>query len=350
MSRVAKRTGTLGAAAASLAPAVALAHSGSHPLEVPWTAWNFSPEILAGTLLLGALYVRGLARERHMAGPARAAAFFCGLAAVLLSLASPLDALAERSFFVHQIQHLLLQIAAPLLLLLAAPQRILLSGVPPGLRRGVLARVLTSPSLRRVFGLLVRPWVAAFLLVATQYVWHWPPYHDLALLDDAVHYLMHVTMLAAGLVFFASVLDPRPPPIGAAYGTRWNALLFAMTAGMLLGAALALKETVLYAAYERFARPWGLEATSDERIGGLIMWIPGSILMVPVFLHLLRLWNAREGRLDERRRRGLPVGARAGPGRNLGLALALGAIAIAVLATTFGVALLATGELHGARH
>ena len=344
MQRAAK---SMLAFAASAAPAGTLAHVGDHPESIPWTAWNVTPDILAGTVIVAALYGAGQWRLRgkeRVTPRWRHWAFFSGLAAVFLALQSPLDALADRSFFMHQVQHLLLQAVGPMLLMLAAPQAVLVAGVPAVLRPSVLAPILTSRLIRHVFGFLARPWIAALLLVASLYVWHWPPYHDLAVLDDIVHYFMHFTLLAAGLIFYWCVFDPRPAPLGATYGTRWNVLLFTMTANMLLGAAIALKDTALYTAYDQLGRLWDLSALADERIGGLIMWIPGSTLCVPAFLVILRKWNSRESRLDEWRRRGITPANPDMRTVNLGFALRLAAIALAAFGATIGVALIATGQ------
>ena len=343
-----KRLRTAGSAiAAVVAPAAALAHV-DHEADAASTAgWNVTPDILIASLLVAAVYAAGLWRQRSKgstASPWKHVNFFCGLAAVFIALQSPLDALANHLFSMHQVQHLLLQTVAPIFLMLSAPQGLLVAGMPAAVQRYVLRPVMSSRAVRRVFGFLVRPWIAAFLLVASLYVWHWPPYHDRAVLDDTVHYLMHVTMLAAGLLFYWHVFDPRPPPQGAGYGTRWNILLFTMTAGMLLGAAIALKDTALYTAYDRAGRLWELSPLTDERIGGLIMWIPGSMLCVPAFLVILRMWNSRESRLDGHRRRGVaPVmpAVRAG---NLEFALRLAAIALAAFGATIGVALITTGQ------
>lgn len=335
----------LGFAAGSV-PAAALAHANGRAAAVPWTAWIITPEILAGTAIVAALYGAGLWKQRGKEHSARRwphAAFFSGLAAVFLALQSPLDALADRSFFMHQLQHLLLQTVGPMLLMLAAPQAILVAGVPAGLRRGVLGPILASRPVRQAFGFLARPWIAALLLVASLYAWHWPPYHDLAVLDDAVHYVMHFTMLAAGLLFFSCVFDPRPPPLGAGYGTRINILWAAMTANVLLGAGLALKDTALYTAYEQIGRLWEIGALEDERLGGLIMWIPGSVACLPAFLVVLRMWNSQEARLDERRRRGIAPPAAATRAANYRVALWLALAAFAGFAGTLGVGLITTG-------
>ena len=308
--------------------------------------WTLTPDILIGLLVLGALYAAGLWRQRERdrtAAPWKHVSFFCSLGAWFIALQSPLDALAEHSFFLHQVQHLLLQTVAPMLFMLATPQFLLAAGTPGFLRRRLLAPILASRTLRALFGFLAQPWIAAFLLVASVYLWHWPPYHDRALLDEGVHYWMHASMLAAGVVFFGCVFDPRPAPLGARYGVRMNILWFTMTASMLLGAGLALKDTALYSAYDEVGRLWGLSAITDERVGGLIMWIPGSAVCVPAFLALLHTWNSREARLDTRRRRGIELTAAAGT-PNSRVALWLVSAAFIAFATTLGVGWIATGH------
>ena len=311
---------------------------------IPRSDWTITPDIVLGTLVVAALYAAGLWKQRGRGRPAarwRHASFFSGLAALFLALESPLDAWAEHSFFMHQLQHLLLQTVGPMLLMLAAPQALLVAGIPAALRRAALGPILTSP-VRDVFGFLARPWIAALLLVTSLYVWHWPPYHDLALLNEGVHYLMHITMLAAGLLFFSCVFDPRPAPLGAGYGTRINILSAVMTANMLLGTGLALKETALYTAYEQFGRLWDMTALGDERLGGLIMWIPGSAACVPAFIVVLRMWNSQEVRAESRR--GLVPGSPRGAVRaaNLWVALWVTLAALAVFTMTLGIGVIAT--------
>lgn len=348
---LADRTGCwarfLAVCAATALPTPALAHADHEADAASMVGWTITPDIFIGILLVGALYAAGLWRQRDKdsAGSRwKHASFFSGLATLFVALQSPLDALADHLFFMHQVQHLLLQTVGPILLMLAAPQGLLLAGVSETLRRHVLGPLLSSRAVRGLFGLLARPWITALLLVASLYAWHWPPYHDLAVLDDTVHYLMHVTMLAAGLLFYWRVFDPRPAPHGARYGTRWNILVFTMTANMLLGAAIALKDTALYTAYDQISQLWELSALTDERIGGLIMWIPGSVLCVPALLIVLRMWNSRESRLDERRRRGFTSAMPAVRVGNLGFALRLAAIALAAFVATIGVALITTGQ------
>ena len=324
---------------------IALAHAHGDAPSAHWTAWSMTPDILAATLLVAVLYAAGLRRRRgkgHAAARWRHWAFFGGLAAVFVALQSPLDGLAGRSFFMHQVQHLLLQTLGPMLLLLASPQTVLAAGFPATLRRATLAPLMGSPTVRGIFRFFTRPWTATLVLVASLYVWHWPPYHDLAVLDDSVHYLMHFSMLSAGLLFFAAVFDPRPAPLGTTYAVRVTMLWAAMTANVVLGAVLALKTNALYFAYDAAERPWKLGALEDEQLGGLLMWIPGSALCVPAFFVLLRMWNFQEARVELRRRGGFPSTAGAVTGNNR-IALWLALAAFAGFAGTLGIGVMVTG-------
>jgi len=200
------------------------AHGDPNPAAAnPCSAWQFTPDIVLVTLLVAVLYGVGLWRSRNKQQATRrwhGVSFYAGLAAMFLALQSPIDTFSEHVFALHQVQHLLLHSLGPMLLMLAAPQGLLIAGIPEWLRRYVLAPVISSRAVRATFGFVSRPAVATLLFVGTLYFWQIPRYHDLAVLNDAVHYSMHVTMLAAGLVFFWRVFDPRPAPLGTRYLVR----------------------------------------------------------------------------------------------------------------------------------
>ena len=356
--------GRLAAATAGLAalPSASLAHADDHPAASAWWAWQFSPDIVIGTLVVAVLYASGLHRlQGRGASPSawRNASFFAGLALIFLALQSPLDALSEHLFAIHQIQHLLLHSAGPMLIMLAAPQGPLAAGSPAALRRYVIGPVTANKALRAVLGFLSRGAPATLLFVGSAYFWQLPKYHDLAVLDDAVHYTMHISMLVAGLLFFWCVLDPRPAPWGARSRARMIAIWTALSGNILLGSFTAFKQSVLYRAYDELGRLWGLDALTDEQLGGLAMWIPGSMMYIVAALVVLRIWGSHEARLDDRRRRGV-MGASApthrSPGSasgvaadNRALALKLAVIAATVFAIVIGVGMVAVTRADAAR-
>ena len=169
-------------AAALLLPASAWAHGGEGLLEADaWSAWSLTPEISGPILVLLAIYIRGAVRRRAVSQPvstARHALFAGGMLALFLSLQSPIDPMGERLFLAHQIQHLLLRMLGPMLVVLAHPQGLLIAGLPEALRGRLVAPVLANGAILGLYRRLTGP-VAAFLLfLLSLYVWQIPPVHD----------------------------------------------------------------------------------------------------------------------------------------------------------------------------
>ncbi len=293
-----------------LGAASAQAHDGVESAQAPFAHWPLSADVMIGLIAAAVLYARGLRQLRDKSVAAhrvRHWAFYGGLASIFLALQTPLDVISEHVFAVHQLQHLLLRGIAPMPLMVATPVGPLIAGIPAALRRTVLAPVLGNGVVRAIFRLLARPLVCTVLYLGTLYVWQVPAYHDAALLDGALHYLMHVTMLLSGMLFFWCVFDPRPAPWGAPFSHRLVMLGAAIFANIPLGAVITLKTTVVYAAYDRVGRWWGIAPSTDELLGGLIIWIPASMMGLIAVLLLVRLWGQSDTRLDDRRLRGFTI-------------------------------------------
>lgn len=330
-------------------PSAALAHGDVDMGQPWWTWWQFSPEIVFGLLFAGWIYRRGIARGasgalwRHIA-------FYGGLVALALALLSPIEPLADHVFAVHQIEHMLLRTVGPLLLLLSAPQAALMRGLPDWLRRPVVQPVVASAGVRSTFGFLSRPPIATVLFLFVTYFWMWPRWHDIAILNEPIHYLWHVSLLLSGLLFFSVLLDPRPAPAGPGIGASLMMFWLAAMGNILLGAFLSFKSGQLYHAYDVAGRLW-LSPASDEQIGGLTMWIPGTMMFAFAALIVLHRWASDEGRSDARRVRLGTAEAHAAALRsqwrrsNRVLAFGLGSFAALVLAVAMSAAVIYEHEL-----
>lgn len=269
--------------------------------------WDFQPDIVIVTLLAIATYGAGIRRSRKVIGERQAlrhVAYFTGLAFVFVALESPIDALADHLFWMHQIQHLLLRMIGPMLIALSYPQAVLIRGLPRALRGGALSPILSIGGLRSVFGLITAAPFVTFLFIAALYVWQYPPIHEAAILDDSIHYAMHVTMLAAGLLFFWRVFDARPTPAGLSYGKRLMMLLAVILTQIALGAYLTLKTEVLYPVYDSVGRFFGMKPLSDEMIGGFIVWVPSSMMCLVAVILVIHMWGEQETRSENRRTAG----------------------------------------------
>ena len=173
--------------------------------------------------------------------------------------------------------------------------------MPVGVRRAVLAPVLANRAVRAIFGVLAHPAAAIALFIASLYFWEVPRFHDLALCNEALHYVMHASMLFAGLLFWWRVFDRRPAPQGARYGVRLLMLWLAILSSIVLGDYAALKSTVLYEAYDALGRLFDYAPLADEQIGGILIWIPSSMMCVVAAIIVIHLWGRHETHVDEKR-------------------------------------------------
>jgi len=264
-------------------------------------AWPVEPPLL-GVLLAGTLYWLGGRRRvslrRGLERPAKTAAFYAGLATLLVALDSPLDPLSSKLFIAHMTQHILLLTVAPLLIVFAAPWTQLWQPLPLGFRRTVAKAVVVHPRgrpLRATAHTLGRPVVAWLLAGGTLLVWHVPALYDLTLRSQAAHDLEHALFFSTSLLFWGQVIDSAPfrAPLG------WLGRIVYTTTGMLVGwvlaVVLAFAPAVLYRPYASLpSRPGGLTALADQRIAAGVMWVPGSIPYVVAILIFFYRWLGPE--------------------------------------------------------
>jgi putative membrane protein len=333
----------------------ALAHGDEiYPGEPILAMWQFEPEIVGGLAFAAALYISGV-RRGVSARWWRHAAFFAGLAALAAALLSPIEPLADHVFAIHQVEHMLLRTIGPMLILISQPQAALMRGMPDWLRRGAVGPFVSSRAVRSLFGFFSLPVVATALFIGTTCFWMLPHWHDVAILDEPIHYMWHVSLLVTGLFFFSTIFDPRQAPAGPRLGTRLAMFWLAAMGNILLGAYLSFKSTPLYTAYDIMGRMFGLDAVSDERIGGLIMWIPGCMMFAAAILLILHRFGVEEERSDARRRRMGTAKAHAAAmaaerGRaNRAVAVGLASFVVLVLAIALTTAILYDRSL-GADH
>lgn len=264
-----------------------------------WNRWTFEPDIVISTFLIFLVYGLGMFRRRSVGDSLqiwRHISFVAGIATVYLSLESPLDGIADHLFWGHQIQHFLLRMAGPMLIALSMPQAMLISGLPSALRRGALAPFASNGVLRLLFSTLTNAWVVTALFIAALFVWQYPPLHDAAILNDRIHYIMHITMLAAGLLFWWRIFDMRPPPVGLGYGSRLMMLWVTMLAQIGLGAYLTLKSELLYPAYDVVGRLFGINPLTDEVTGAFIIWVPSAMMLLVSAILIIHMWAKHEDR------------------------------------------------------
>jgi cytochrome c oxidase assembly factor CtaG len=255
---------------------------------------------------VAAAYARGVRRMKRRRWPAwRTGVFFLGIATLLFALVPALDVLAADLFSVHMLQHMLLTAIAPPLLFIGEPVRPVLLGVPDVVRTRVVRPLARNGPVRTLVHALRHPLVAVFLFVGGVYLWHWPAFYDAAVEDARLHVLEHAHFFGAAMLFWSVVIDPVPFRGTLPYAARIIYLLIAGAAqNTLLGGILSFSTRVLYPHYTGRTAAYGIDALTDQRIGGALMWVIGdAVFLLGVSLAFFR-WLAHEEETQRRRERG----------------------------------------------
>ena len=200
------------------------------------------------------------------------------LVLLIAALMSPLDAMADALFSAHMVQHLLLILVIPPLLVAAAPGYVGLWGLPAERRRRLTHWWRWSPRMRGAAAALLCPVPVWTANVAILWFWHLPAAYDLAVRHEAVHVAEHASFLLASFVFwwllFRHTGRRRRMDRGAG-------VVYVVAAGFqcsALGALLTFAGRPLYAVHALTTAAWGLSPLEDQQIAGLIMWIPASLV------------------------------------------------------------------------
>ncbi|WP_158243152.1 cytochrome c oxidase assembly protein [Acidimangrovimonas sediminis] len=279
------------------------------PAEMPAVGpYAFQPPIYAAVALALLWYLRGLSRLGREAPPLwRRAAFVAGLALLWIATQTGFEYLAQRMFFLNRVQHVGLHHVGPVLLGLSMAGPVILAGGPAWLR--ALAATVAA---RRVMAVVQRPGVATVLFVGTFWFWLIPSVHFTAMLDPWLYQLMNWTMAVDGILFWAMVLDTRPRgragsggSSGARSGARVSFGLRAvlsvavMFPQILLGALITFARGDLFPYYAYCGRYFpGIDAVTDQQIGGIVIWIPPAMMSVVGLLVVLGNMRRAEGQVQ----------------------------------------------------
>ena len=282
---------------ALLAVPRALAHGGIDSGQEPWTAWNLNPLPTILVLAAAYFYLTGLAnwdRPSHPVNNWQKASFFFGLFLIFFALQSPLDPLSDHLLSFHQAQHFLLRMVAPMFILLGAPLTPMLRGLPPWARQGIIRPLAKNYYVRRLYNLLTNPIFTIFFFLGSLYLWQFPGAFNLALRNDEVHALMHLTMSLSGFLFWWVVIDPPPHRSRLHYGLRVLYLGLIVLPNTLLGAAITFSESPIYSAYAEVTQPYGLDLMTDQQLGGLMLWVPGDMMSIVASGIVMVMWYQKE--------------------------------------------------------
>ncbi|GAB4513157.1 MAG: cytochrome c oxidase assembly protein [Anaerolineae bacterium] len=281
-----------------------------NPLAVGWLAWEWRPEVIGVITLLAGLYAFGWwrlrRRGRRIASTGRLVAYMTGIAALIVALVSPIDALQPLLFSMHMVQHELLMMVAAPLIMLGNPLPILAWGLPAPLRRALGVLLGRDGAIRWAATRLLTPWVAWAIYVVTLWGWHTPAAYNAALRYDWIHDLEHMTFFWSAILFWWPITGAAPLFRGTVgYGARLALMAASLAQNEILGVSIALAREPIYEHYLSVPRLWGLSVMADQALGGGIMWIAGGMMYVVAIIALIGRfleWDERRAERESSRK------------------------------------------------
>ncbi|HEX9096015.1 MAG TPA: cytochrome c oxidase assembly protein [Candidatus Dormibacteraeota bacterium] len=221
------------------------------------TSWTWEPSVLAGVLALAGGYVWLLRGGSPGSWSSMARIYFAaGLLTLFLALASPIDTGGDHYLFsLHMLQHLLLAMIVPPLLLLGLPEVF-----------HAFDRIRVSPLL------------ASIVFNAVLAVWHLPTLYEATLRSQPLHVLEHMSFLAAGVLFWWPIMVPAGRRFAMSVIGKIAYLGFAGVPPTILGLAFILSPVVIYPFYAAAPRVTPLSPLDDQLVAGLVMFGLGNLI------------------------------------------------------------------------
>jgi len=206
-----------------------------------------------------------------------------GVMVLLVAAEWPIHDLAEGYLFsVHMVQHTLISLVAPPLLLLGMPAWLL--------------RWLLSPRwIHAVAGQLTRPLIALINFNLVIALTHWAPVVDFILNHHPAHLVAHVVLFVTATCMWWPVISPLPEMPTLSYPMRMVYLFLQSLLPTIPASFLTFGTTPLYVFYATAPRVWGISALTDQRIAGLIMkLVGGAILWTVIGIVFFKWWRMEQ--------------------------------------------------------
>jgi putative membrane protein len=256
-----------------------------HPVaDLSASRFSVHPSVAIGIAAFAALYVW---RARQANGTdarlssLQRVSFFTALALLFVTLNGPLHDLSDFYLFsAHMVQHLILTLVVPPLMLI---------GTPGWMLRPLLRTPWVAALAKRVTSVGACFTIFNVVLAA----WHLPPLYNLALAVHAVHILQHLLFIAASVLMWWPILSPLPELPRASYPAQMLYCFLMVIPMSIISIYVAMADTLLYPAYAAAPRILAISPMQDQQYGGLIMWIPGGVFFYAVMTVVFFKWSQR---------------------------------------------------------
>lgn len=250
--------------------------SWSHPQLHP-TVWLVCAALICGYFLaLDYIGPKHVPEGQPVATRAQKRNAILSVIVILIAAEWPIHTLAERYLYsVHMIQHLLLTLVAPPLMLLATP--------------AWMARAVLPGPLMRAARWITRPLPALVLFNATLVFTHWPTMVDASVHSEIGHFGLHVLLYVTALIMWMPILSPVLELPRLSYPGQMVYLFLQSLVPTVPASFLTFGDRPLYHVYTTFHRI-GISALTDQRTAGLLMKLVGGFILWGFIIALFFKW------------------------------------------------------------
>ncbi|MFD5072774.1 cytochrome c oxidase assembly protein [Streptomyces sp. NPDC058369] len=266
--------------------------------------FSADPFFLIGCVLAVLLYGYGVLRLRRRgdAWPVgRTVLFVAGVLTIAVVMCTRLNDYGMVMFSVHMVQHMVISMLSPILLLLGAPVTLALRALPVARRGSKGPRELLLMLLHsRYMKIVTHPAFTIPLFIASLYGLYFTPLFDYLMGSTTGHLVMMVHFLAVGLFFFWPIMGVDPGPHRPGYVMRMLELFAGMPFHAFFGIALMMASTPMVEVYKNPPASLGIDALSDQSAAGGIAWAFSEIPSVVVLVALVFQWYRSEQRTAKR--------------------------------------------------
>ncbi len=245
-------------------------------------AWDIEPYIALGLIFSAGLYA--LALRRSSSQGTRSVprswpvSFYAGLVFFAFALAGPLHTYNENSFSLHMAQHVMMMLIAAPLLVLGRPVQVALMAIAPSRSGAVMRPVLRQGWVRSLLTVVTNPIVVVLLLNVNLVIWHLPAFYVAALESTLIHEIEHILFMGTALLFWWVIIDPVPRHHRVRPDLAIVLLFISGAVGDLVALYLIFAPEVIYPFYLGTETLWGMSQQADQRVGGVIMLVVGTMV------------------------------------------------------------------------
>jgi putative copper resistance protein D len=262
--------------------------------------WTFEAAVVVPLVVAAALYAWAMARvrRRHPARPwpaGRAASFAGGLATIAIATLSIVGRYDTTFFWIHMVQHLLLIMVAPALLILGRPM-ILAMHATRNPAHTAIKRILRS----RVVTAITCPLVAIPLYAVVVVATHLTSFNNLVVTNPAAAAAEQVTYLICGYLYLLSGFGDEPIRWRLSRPAKMVIILLSMPIDTFTGITLLATRTNPWPAYAEQHHTWGPDLVTDVHWAGATMWIGGDTIMIALIVTAMVPWVMGRGRTANR--------------------------------------------------